>query len=883
MLTVNRYGITLCRLRPGESFTPPDASLLTCTSVAAIRRIAPGGSWRADLLCRGRVRIQVAVILHGAGGSTGGADEAATCAGKNPATGNITAAGNRAAAGDGAATRDGGGGGDLSTRHLLAETVTGGEGDDLTGDPREVSLQLDLAPFESGRLEFTFQALTDAEILVPCMAAEPLVGLPGGTGIGSGEEAAASLPAEGSVLYSFILPDPGSAGTGADLYCRLQAGSGGRSAAEKGQIRLGPGVRADFLTYFNAFSAMKWRRHTNVRDLRVYVDIRGLAEICLAGQYGEETFLVSRHLIQAPERGIFVLPVPEAWHFALIGVVIRDLSGDPSRVCLLPPSPSPFPEQAGSAAAPFQTLALSPSPAAVISSSSATDPPPSSPVGSSSSPVAGPFSSFPDAVSPAGVANVSPADMVAVPAGACTVIWGGGWLTRDPPLREVRLGLVITTFRREAAVKAAVSRLTRDLDVQPHLRDRISLAVVDNGRTLKPGDLPGAELIPSPNLGGTGGFTRGMLHFRDRGDCTHCLFMDDDASCEPGAIYRSMSFADHALDPAAAISGAMLYEGIRHLQWENGAWFDGGCHSLHRDLDLRSPAALYANEQETDLRIYGAWWYFLFPLDHALNLPFPFFVRGDDIDFSYANGFRILTLNGVSSWQQDFRSKDSALVAYLVIRSHLVHHLTVTFLSSSYGALFRILKRSFLRHNNSYYYGSAACVCLALEHVLRGPEFWQENMVPEGILGEIARISAREKMVPWDPQDHKPAALQECRGYARGFWGRILRRLTFNGHLLPPVLLRGTPGDMIPRRKAPSQALAFGRRQITVLNEDARTVLVLRRNSGDYFRNLLRFLILSLHLALSLPSLRRRYRESLPVFRSREFWEAQFRKGSGAD
>ncbi len=848
MLTVNRYGITLCRLRPGESFTPPDASLLTCTSVAAICRIAPGGSWRADLLCRGRVRIQAAVILHGAGGSTGGADEAATCAGKNPATGNITAAGNRAAAGDGAATRDGGGGGALSTRHLLAETVTGGEGDDLTGDPREVSLQLELAPFESGCLEFTFQALTDAEILVPCMAAEPLVGLPGGTGTGSGEKAAASLPAEGSVLYSFILPDPGSVGTGADLYCRLQAGSGGRSAAEKGQIRLGPGVRADFLTYFNAFSAMKWRRHTNVRDLRVYVDIRGLAEICLAGQYGEETFLVSRHLIQAPERGIFVLPVPEAWHFALIGVVIRDLSGDPSRVCplSLDPAMSAGDLSSYSSADPSLSAAVSMPPsflAATDQSTEATD-----------------FQS-----------------------GAGTVIWGGGWLTQDPPLREVRLGLVITTFRREAAVKAAVSRLTRDLDVHPHLRDRISLAVVDNGRTLKPGDLPGAQLIPNPNLGGTGGFTRGLLYFRDMGTCTHCLFMDDDASCEPGSVYRSIAFADHALDPAAALGGAMLYEGIKHLQWENGAWFDGGCHSLHRDLDLRDPAALYANEQEPEQRIYGAWWFFFFPLDHALSLPFPFFVRGDDIDFSYANNFRIITLNGVASWQQDFRSKDSALVAYLVIRSHLVHHLTVPFLSSSYGALFRILKRSFLRHNNSYYYGSAACVCLALEHVLKGPEFWQENMVPEGILGEIARISAREKMVPWDPQDHKPAALQECRGYARGFWGRILRRLTFNGHLLPPVLLRGTPGDMIPRRKAPSQALAFGRRQITVLNEDARTVLVLRRNSGDYFRNLLRFLILSLHLALSLPSLRRRYRESLPVFRSREFWEAQFRKGSGAD
>ena len=218
--------------------------------------------------------------------------------------------------------------------------------------------------------------------------------------------------------------------------------------------------------------------------------------------------------------------------------------------------------------------------------------------------------------------------------------------------------------------------------------------------------------------------------------------MDDDASCEAGSLFRSMSFMRHGRDSKTSLSGAMLYENIQFLQWENGAWFDGGCHSLHRNLDLRDAQNLLLNEKESTTRIYGAWWFFLFPISEVKQYSFPFFVRGDDIDFSYSNDFQVVLLNGISCWQQDFKTKENALTVYLFIRSHVMHHLTIPHLKCSFRTIWKILWGHFAAYNNSYFYGTAACVNLAITHILEGPEFWEKNMIPTAILKKIKEISA---------------------------------------------------------------------------------------------------------------------------------------------
>lgn len=438
--------------------------------------------------------------------------------------------------------------------------------------------EFDLSRFEQGEVEITFLGLEDSVIT---------------ENIYKPVKKEISAP---QILYSFISPTY-------DLCCEEQIyykflGAEIYYSFEDGLVHLFKDTSVDLLTYFNAFSACKWYKYTNIRNLSVYIDFIGNAEVFIVhkDKWGER--VLRSYSVETEERGTFELEIGEYPHSGLIGIKI--FAHDTS------------------------------------------------------------------------------------------ILYGGGWLSPDPEVQHVHLGIGITTFKREEAVKAAVARLSKAISAHPLYSGLIDITVVDNGQTLSPEDVPGATLIPNKNLGGTGGFTRSLIHYQETGEHTHCLFMDDDASCEASSIFRSISFIRHATDPKASLSGAMLFENIQFQQWENGAWFDGGCHSLKRDFDMRNADRLLENEEEPSERIYGAWWFF-FPLAEAKNYSLPFFVRGDDIDFSYSNNFKVISLNGVSCWQQDFKTKENAMTAYLFLRSHVVHHLTIPYLKCPFRKVWNIL------------------------------------------------------------------------------------------------------------------------------------------------------------------------------------------------
>lgn len=599
------------------------------------------------------------------------------------------------------------------------------------------------------------------------------------------------IPAS-SVLYDFISPDLALCSEEQIFY--KFSGQASFYSFEDYLVHLRRHTSVSLLTYFNAFSAGKWYKYTNVRNLSAWLDFSGKAEIHVVNheKYGEYT--LSCCTIDSAERALFELPAFTCPAKGILGIKIY-------------------------------------------------------------------------------------------PYADCT-LYGGGWLSADPPTFKVRLGIGITSFRREAEVRESVVRLSRAITQHPLYHDLIDITVVDNGRTLKPEDIPEATLIPNKNLGGTGGFLRCLSHYKEGGKHTHCLFMDDDASCEPSSIFRGMSFMCHALDPKISLCGAMLFENIKFQQWENGAWFDKGCHSVNRDFDLRNVDILLKNEEyeeneknekKTKKRIYGAWWFFLFPIAAAKNYTLPFFLRGDDIDFSYANDFKVITLNGVSCWQQDFKTKENARTAYFFLRSHVMHHLTVPELECPFSAIMKILGGHFFAYNASYMYGTAACACLAAKHLLRGPRFWEENLSPEKIFKEIKELSACEQPVPYTEEEFEELKFTDKNLKTR-FLPATLRKLSLNGHLLPKFMLRHTPDAMIYKWMLPgSRTRVYLHDQITVINVLEQQKTVLKRDSRRYFCNLFEFLGLMLLMALRYHSLRRIYREAAVKQRSPEFWEKQFK------
>ena len=97
--------------------------------------------------------------------------------------------------------------------------------------------------------------------------------------------------------------------------------------------------------------------------------------------------------------------------------------------------------------------------------------------------------------------------------GKCRVT-GGRWTVQKQPEREVKIGMVICTYRRESFVETNIARIAEGLKSRPYMADRLHVFIVDNAGTLRLPESSFYTVIKNRNLGGSGGFTRGMRRVR---------------------------------------------------------------------------------------------------------------------------------------------------------------------------------------------------------------------------------------------------------------------------------------------------------------------------------------------------------------------------------
>ena len=84
------------------------------------------------------------------------------------------------------------------------------------------------------------------------------------------------------------------------------------------------------------------------------------------------------------------------------------------------------------------------------------------------------------------------------------------WIATDEnKTREVSLGIIICTFKKEDYIKNTLTTIFQDESLQT--KD-FKIFVVDNGRTLDKANFrnPKLRLVSNINAGGSGGFTRGL-------------------------------------------------------------------------------------------------------------------------------------------------------------------------------------------------------------------------------------------------------------------------------------------------------------------------------------------------------------------------------------
>ena len=383
-----------------------------------------------------------------------------------------------------------------------------------------------------------------------------------------------------------------------------------------------------------------------------------------------------------------------------------------------------------------------------------------------------------------------------VAAGGEVCMTGGEWVTSDAPAREVRLSLSITTFNRQQYVKKTVGNVLHLIQSIDSLRDSVRILVVDNARNVQfdaPANAP-LQVVENGNLGGAGGFARGLIELRKQGWATHVLFMDDDIDLEPEALVRTMALFRYARDPKLCVHGAMLSEERPWLQFEAGSEYSFRSiyplQALGREDDLRERRFAVADQPEIPFD-YTAWWFTAFPIDITQDNPLPVFVRGDDVAFGLMHtGKHSVTLNGVIVWHADFGLKNNpsslyyearnlALIDTLVFDQHRWWNLAYRFGSFGFRNLF------------SMRYASTEYMLKGLYAFLAGPGEWAK--IDHSALHDELRTCAEEKPGPLSPELAAVAPRRPRHKVLRAF-GFLFALLLMGGAFVPRGLRRKGPG-----------------------------------------------------------------------------------------
>lgn len=460
---------------------------------------------------------------------------------------------------------------------------------------------------------------------------------------------------------------------------------------------------------------------------------------------------------------------------------------------------------------------------------------------------------------------------------------GGSYVTEveEGSLRPVEIDLVMCTYRREAFVERNVRLLEEeffpceDYNGARHFQIRI----VDNGKTLPAsitqGD-PRIHLDQNLNVGGAGGFARGMMESLSAGQATHILFMDDDVTIQVEALERTYNLLVLLKEEYRDrfLSGAMLRLDRPSCQHVSGEYVAGrDIRALKGFLDLSEYKNVVFNEKyEGAPQEHAAWWYCCIPVGIARldNLPMPFFVRGDDVEYSMRNIKRILTLNGISVWHAAFERKYSTLMEnYFMFRNQsvaiLLHHPI-----GRIGYLKFFLRR-FAREVFRYDYAAADLLFDGIERVLQGPDFFIHNDTVRDLKEHAAR---QTKLRPLSDLTEEICSYQEYRNALKkkreSKLVKAVRFLTLNGHFLPGCFFR-QQGYAEYGYLANSKHF-FRYRRIFACNLNFDEGVVLEMNRVRCLRQILRFVKDFLRVAFGWHHLEQQYKDAFPYMTSEAFW-----------
>ncbi|MGI3166847.1 glycosyltransferase [Pseudooceanicola sp. 200-1SW] len=445
----------------------------------------------------------------------------------------------------------------------------------------------------------------------------------------------------------------------------------------------------------------------------------------------------------------------------------------------------------------------------------------------------------------------------------------------------VRLSIGICTFNREDKLRDTLDNLAR---IRASLPELVDIVLVNQGAALSAPetraalDRAGARLIPQPNLGGAGGFTRGLAEaLASPADPTHHLLMDDDIALDPRIIRRLTEALAYAR-PDRALGGAMLETERPRVLHEAGARLRRGwgvaSFGTGRPLGREETLSLFDRVAPAD---YNGWWFCAVPLAavRRIGLPLPLFIRGDDIEYGCrlgAAGVASVTLPGCAVWHDAFAGKARPWLTYYDYRNLLVNAALYPQVATPprpvevLGALFARL----LCHQ----YGMAEAVRQAVSDYLDGPRAVDRQPLP----ARHAILSARfgqEDGAPLTLGAEGPPPPGERRGAPPGLW-RVIALFLLRFAQISAGLGRRQPPrasfslhDINPAAVGPG---AYVRRA----DPAGRRCLILAPRRAALWRGTVAALALWLRYLLGHRRATRRWRAGAPGLASAPAWSRRF-------
>lgn len=315
------------------------------------------------------------------------------------------------------------------------------------------------------------------------------------------------------------------------------------------------------------------------------------------------------------------------------------------------------------------------------------------------------------------------------------------WLGHAQEKPRPKLTVEITTMDK---VDYCMRNLS-ELAAHPEALDLINeLLIVDQGKNLLAeaegfsevaGRLGGKlRIIEQDNIGGSGGFTRGMYESVHNGS-DYVLLMDDDIELEPESIQRMLTFATYCKKPT--IVGGHMFDlhsrSVLHTFGETvNRW------NIQPDQPL-ADQTLGHDFARSNLRVtpwmhrrvdvdYNGWWMCMIPTKviREIGLSLPLFLKWDDAEYglrAQQHGVPTVSLPGAAVWHISWANKDDTVgwQAYYHARNRFITGL----LYSPYkGGGDLILNTGALdfKHLIAMQYYTTTLRLMAQEDILAGPD-----------------------------------------------------------------------------------------------------------------------------------------------------------------